>query len=162
MKDPRRYQPHVIYLDRIILPIAEELGRLDDTEYVLNLVKTGLKAVSSCLPFAQAVQFFNALPIPLQALMVEEWKVDHYLPERFTSLNELLQEIVDCEPSLFNEKEGNQQALDLLMAMIGVSSNHITAEALHQLLEVFPQELNERLAAYSVLNNRSSLNECIN
>ncbi len=162
MKDPRRYQQHIIYLDQIILPIAEEIGRANDTEHVLNLVRSVLKSVSVRLSFAQAVQFFYALPGPLQALMVEEWVVDQYLPERLTSIDELLTEIVSSTPILIEEEGGKQQALDLLMAIIGVSANHVSSAALGQLLEVFPPDLRERLAAYSLLKHHSSLSENIN
>ncbi|MGD1889264.1 MAG: DUF2267 domain-containing protein [Cyclobacteriaceae bacterium] len=162
MKDPRQYQPHVIYLDRIILPIAKEIGKPNDTEYVLNQVRSILSSVSRRLPLAQAVQLFNALPIPLQALMIEEWVVDQYLPERLTSLDNLLEEIIRNEPSLFNKDEGLQQALSLIMAIIGVSANHITPEALQQLLGVFPSDLRERFEAYNLLHHRNSLSDNIN
>jgi len=162
MKDPRRYQPHIIYLDRFILPIAEEIGRPNDTEYVLNLVRLVLKTVSRRLAFVPAVQFFNALPSPLQALMVEEWVVDQYLPDRLISLDELLQEIVNSDPTLFDKEQKKQQALDLILSIIRVSANHVTPEAVQQLLGVFPPDLKERFAAYNILNQRSSLRTNIN
>lgn len=98
MEESHRYQSHMIYLDEIILPNARKPGYIGDTEWVLNLV---LNIMGKRLPFARVTTFFSALPLPLQALMVEQWEISQYVPTPITSLTDLLDEIVDTSRLLY-------------------------------------------------------------
>ncbi len=101
MEESHRYQSHMIYLDEIIPPTARKPDYIGDTEWVLNLVNSVLYMMGKRLPFARVTTFFSALPLPLQALMVEQWEISQYVPTPITSLTDLLDEIVDTSHLLY-------------------------------------------------------------
>jgi len=149
MNAPPRYQPHLIYLSELIVPIAKELGYSENTEQVLTLVESLLGTICRIVPFSKAVQFFTPLPIPLQALIVERWKVDHYFPPLIHSLPDLLNKIMHADEQAFStDKTGTELAKKTLLATMQAVSNHVSPEKMKEIIDVFPTDAQERITVY--------------
>lgn len=153
MKVQKRIQPHIIYLDEIIIPISDKLGYSDNTEYILNRVKSLLRAISRRLAFPKAVQFFSNLPLPLQALQVEQWQIDQYLPEPLADMDDLLSEIVRTDEGLPEDKHGKEIAKSTLLTMIAVASVHISTNEARRMISVFPEDIQERMLVHCLPND---------
>jgi len=143
-----RRQPHMIYLSEIIVPIARKLGHESDTEQVLKWVEALLYTIGRTLPFSKAVRFFTALPTPLQALMVDQWEVDQFLPPAINSLPDLVDEITSANPALFGNVESREAlAKDVFFATMVVIAHHVTPDAMEQVISIFPEDAQERIHA---------------
>ncbi|WKN43396.1 DUF2267 domain-containing protein [Tunicatimonas pelagia] len=144
-----RYQPHLIYLSDMIVPIARYLGFSENTEQALTLVESLLSTICRILPFSKAVQFFTPLPLPLQALIAEHWKVDQYLPSPIHSFPDLLHKIVSADQQVYSSDEiGTELVKRTLLATMKAVSNHVSPEEMKQIISVFPDDAQERIDVY--------------
>ncbi|MEM6842472.1 MAG: DUF2267 domain-containing protein [Bacteroidota bacterium] len=153
MKEPPRYQPHFIYLREIIASIASWLGYPNDYDKPLALVKSLFSTICQSFPFSRVVQLFAALPLPLQALTVEQWKIEQFLPDPIHTLSDFLDEIVASDPNLFPANAtGKELAQSTLFATMKVISNHVSPDDMQQIIRIFPDDAQERIHTFILLN----------
>ena len=154
MKESPRYQPHLIYLPEIIAPIASELGHPDYSKKTLALVESLISTICQSFPFSRVVQFFTVLPLPLQALTVEQWKIEELLPAPIDTLSDFLDEIVDSHPKLFPKNKGGKElANNTLFATMKAISNHVSPQEMQQIISIFPDDAQERIQAFLLLSH---------
>ncbi|WPP49792.1 DUF2267 domain-containing protein [Catalinimonas niigatensis] len=98
-------------LDHIVQKLVQTLGDAYKKESVNHLLKSVLWSIRNHLPFKQAIQFLDQLPIPLKAMYVEQWEIPERVPEDLHNIDDLADKMIQQDPILLNQFRWNAEEL---------------------------------------------------